>query len=78
MATKASISIRRDASLQRIEQAATSLSQGLDIPAPVIPHQGRDADLLNAQRLEAIADWLEGFAEVWKPAPQKSLRKAVK
>jgi hypothetical protein len=51
MAAKVAIAIQRDDAMQRIE---TMLGEGF-----TLPRQGKDADLLFAQQLTAIADCLE-------------------
>lgn len=50
MAAKSAIGMMRNSALERIEKA---------LPGFIMPTQGRDPDLLHAQQLEAIADWLE-------------------
>ncbi|MCZ2077897.1 MAG: hypothetical protein LC130_23200 [Bryobacterales bacterium] len=58
MATRVAIAIMREQAFNGIAEATAQIATALGIDAPVIPTQGKDADLLNAQQLTAIADYL--------------------
>lgn len=51
MASKLAVALMEEDAIKRIEQA---------LPGFVMPRQGRDPMLMRAQRLAAIADYLEG------------------
>lgn len=62
MATKVAIAIMREQAFNAIAEATGSIAAALGIDAPDIPTQGKDADLLYAQQLTAIADYLGNVA----------------
>lgn len=53
----------REQALNGIAEATRNIAAALGIDALAIPTQGKDADLLYAQQLQAIADYLNGVAE---------------
>lgn len=71
MATKVAIAIKRQGALARIEDAQAALNKRLKVPYNEIPKQGNDADLLFANQLEAIADWMESALNSAALAPRK-------
>lgn len=52
MATATAINMRKNAALERIENV---------LPGFEMPRQGNNPDLIMAQQVEAIADWLERY-----------------
>lgn len=61
MADKASIGIRQEQALNRLNAAASRLAERLGVDAPVIPMRGNDREMLRAQQLEAFAAWAEAI-----------------
>lgn len=59
MATPASIAIRRQAAVTRLQTAAATLSKQLGVAAPDLQSVHKDADIARAMELETLADFLE-------------------
>jgi hypothetical protein len=63
MASKAAIAILRADSIEAINNAASRIGVLLNIAPLSIPTNGKDADLLQAQQLEAIGAYLQGLGD---------------
>ena len=59
MASAVSISIRTQEAVERVLAASEHLSQRLAIEPLELPLSHKDAAILRAQQLEALATWLE-------------------
>lgn len=59
MASAVAISIRTSEAVERVLAASGNLSRALNIDPLDFPTTGKDAGILRAQQLEAVAAWLE-------------------
>ena len=62
MASKSAIGIMREQAIQKMSEASNTIAQELGVIGFELPMQERDADLLHANQLTALADFLEQIA----------------
>ena len=81
MASKSAIGIMREQAIQKMSEASNTIAQELGVIGFELPMQERDADLLHANQLTALADFLEQIAVALdspKPSSSKKSSKAEK
>lgn len=72
MAGKIVTAIRRQEAEARLLTAVSVVSAALDIDATEIPVRGKDADVLRADQMEAMADVMEAVAAKVVAKPKKA------
>jgi len=71
MATVAAIAIKRSLATQRIAEAASAIAKQLGVESLDLPLTNRDPQMLHANQLTALADYLEVIEQAVKPESGK-------
>lgn len=67
MATIAAVAIKRATATARLMTALAAIGAPFGVEPPVLPTQGRDANVIYAAQMDIIADWAEKVAEAVAP-----------